>query len=214
MFYVGVLRGERRHGNARLSDALLQLRANSVVVLEFHALWIRGVMAELEGDQSLAAEQYRDILSLWHETEDRMCAVPGVVSAAGFYADRGDGANLATLGQPREAEEKRREAFELARRLGLRPFLDCLQSDTVPAASLLSEDASRPAAAIGLTPRQRSILDLIAKGLTNKEIASHLNLSARTIEMHVALALERLNCRTRSEGVSRALSQGLLGTKA
>jgi DNA-binding CsgD family transcriptional regulator/tetratricopeptide (TPR) repeat protein len=281
---IGVLRGERRHGNARLSDALLQLRANSVVVLEFHALWIRGVMAELEGDQSLAAEQYRDILSLWHETEDRMCAVPGVVSAAGFYADRGDGANLATccevlgviaqenrneetragsqavlaeaarchgdlvsavalmreaiegydrlgtmlemaflrrrfapmlaaLGQQREADEKRREAFELARRLGLRPFLDCLQSDTVRAASLLSEDSSRPAAAIGLTPRQRSILGLIAKGLTNKEIASHLNLSPRTIEMHVALALERLNCRTRSEGVSRALSQGLLGTK-
>jgi hypothetical protein len=31
--------------------------------------------------------------------------------------------------------------------------------------------------------------------------------------MHVALALERLNCRTRSEGVSRAFSQGLLGIK-
>jgi DNA-binding NarL/FixJ family response regulator len=120
---------------------------------------------------------------------------------------------LATLGQPREAEEKRREAFELARRLGLRPFLDCLQSDTVPVASLPSEDGSRPGSAIGLTPRQHSILSLIAKGLTNKEIASHLNLSARTIEMHVALALERLNCRTRSEGVSRAFSQGLLGIK-
>jgi DNA-binding CsgD family transcriptional regulator len=103
--------------------------------------------------------------------------------------------------------------FEAARRLGLRPFLDCLQSDIVPAAPLLSEDVSRPAAAIGLTPRQRSILGLIAKGLTNKEIASHLNLSARTIEMHVALALERLNCRTRSEEVSRAISQGLLGSK-
>jgi len=120
---------------------------------------------------------------------------------------------LATFGQPREAEEKRREAFELARRLGLRPFLDCLQSDIVPAASLLSEDTSRPATAIGLTPRQRSILSLIAKGLTNKEIASHLNLSARTIEMHVALALERLNCRTRSEAVSRAISLGLLELK-
>ena len=281
---IGVLRGERRHGNARLSDALLQLRANSVVILEFHALWVRGVMAELEGNQTLATEQYRDLLSLWHETEDRMGAVPGVVSAAGFYADRRDGANLATccevlgviaqenrneetragsqavlaeaarchgdlasavalmrgaiegydhlgtmlemaflrrrfapmlatFGQPREAEEKRREAFELARRLGLRPFLDCLQSDIVPAASLLSEDASRPAAAIGLTPRQRSILSLIAKGLTNKEMASYLNLSARTIEMHVALALERLNCRTRSEAVSRAISLGLLELK-
>jgi DNA-binding NarL/FixJ family response regulator/tetratricopeptide (TPR) repeat protein len=281
---IGVLRGERRHANAQLAEALLQLRANNVVTLEFIALWVRGVMADFEGNHSLAAEQYRELFSLWHETEDRMFAVPGVLSAAGFYADRRDGTNLvacceilsviaqenqneetraasravlaetawyhgdltsavalmreategydrvgtmlemaflrrrialmmATLGQPREAEEKRREAFELARRLGLRPFLDCLQSDIVPATSLLSEDASRPAAAIGLTRRQRSILGLIAKGLTNKEIASHLNLSARTIEMHVALALERLNCRTRSEGVSRAISQGLLGIK-
>ena len=281
---IGVLRGERRHANARLAEALLQLRANNVVTLEFLVLWVRGVMADLECDQPLAAEQYRELLGLWHETEDRMFAVPGVVSAAGFYTDRRDGANLAacceilsviaqenqneetraasrgvlaetawyhgdltsavalmreavegydrvgttlemaflrrrfarmlaTWGQTREAEEKRREAAALGRRLGLRPFLDSLQSDIVTAASLLSESASQPGAAIGLTPRQHSILSLIAKGLTNKEIASHLNLSARTIEMHVALALERLNCRTRSEAVSRAMSQGLLGRK-
>jgi DNA-binding NarL/FixJ family response regulator len=120
---------------------------------------------------------------------------------------------LASLGQPREAEEKRREASELARRLGLRPLLDLLHCDMTPPASLLSESTSRPGTAIGLTPGQHSILSLIAQGLTNKEIASHLNLSARTIEMHVALALERLNCRTRSEAVSRATSQGLFGLK-
>jgi DNA-binding CsgD family transcriptional regulator/tetratricopeptide (TPR) repeat protein len=281
---IAVLRGERRHANARLADALLQLRANNVVTLEFLVLWVNGVMADLEGNHSLAAEQYRELFSLWHETEDRMLAVPGFVSAAGFYVDRRDGANLAacceilnviaqenqneetraasrailaetawyhgdltsavalmreavegydrvgttlemaflrrrfalmlgTLGQPREAEEKRREASELARRLGLRPLLDLLERDTITAGSLLSESASRPGTAIGLTPRQHSILSLIAKGLTNKEIASRLNLSARTIEMHVALALERLNCRTRSEAVSRAMSLGLLGLK-
>jgi DNA-binding CsgD family transcriptional regulator len=278
---IGVLRGERRHANAQLAEALLQLRANNVVTLEFLVLWVRGVMADFEGNYSLAAEQYRELFSLWHETEDRMFAVPGVVSAAGFYADRCDGANLAacceilnviaqesqndetraasravlaetawyhgdltsavalmreavegydrvgttlemtflrrrfalmlmTLGHLREAEEKRREASELARRLGLRPFLDFLERDRIAAGSLLSESISRPGTAIGLTPRQHSILSLIARGLTNKEIASHLNLSARTIEMHVALALERLNCRTRSEAVSRAMSLGLL----
>ena len=281
---IGVLRGERRHGNARLAEALLELRANNVVTLEFFALWVRGVMADLEGNQPLAAAQYRDLLSLWHETEDRIFAVPGIVSAAGFYADQRDGQNLAACceivsvivqenrneetraasqgvlaetawyhgdltsavtlmseavegydgvgtrlemaflrrrlalileacGQSREAEEKRREASELARRLGLRPFLDSLQRDTVTVASVVSEDASRATPGAGLTPRQHSILSLIARGLTNKEIASHLNLSARTIEMHVALALERLNCRTRSEAVSRAMSQGLLARK-
>jgi DNA-binding CsgD family transcriptional regulator len=278
---IGVLRGERRHANARLAEALLQLRANNVVTLEFLVLWVSGAMADFEGNHSRAAEQYRELCSLWYETEDRMLAVPGVVSAAGFYADRREGANLAacceilnviaqenqndetraasravlaetawyhgdltsavalmreavegydrvgttlemaflrrrlalmliTWSQPREAEEKRREAFELARRLGLRPFLDCLRRDSITGGVLLPESSSGPGDAIGLTPRQHSILSLIAKGLTNKEIASRLNLSARTIEMHVALALERLNCRTRCEAVSRAMSLGLL----
>lgn len=281
---IGVLRGERRHAKARLADALLQLRANSIVTLEFLVLWVNGLMADLEGNDLLAAEQYRELLSLWHETEDRMLAVPGVVSAAGFYVDHGDSANLAACseilsviaqenqneetraatrailaetawyhgdrtsavdlmhaavegydgvgttlemaflrrrfalmlaaaGQPREAEEKRREASELARRLGLRPFLDLLARDANTAGSSLRESLFRPGHAVGLTPRQHSILSLIAKGLTNKEVASHLNLSARTVEMHVALALERLNCRTRSEAVSHATSLGLLSLK-
>jgi DNA-binding CsgD family transcriptional regulator/tetratricopeptide (TPR) repeat protein len=280
---IGVLRGERRRGYSRLTEALLQLRANNFLILEFCPIWVRGVMGDLEGNYSLAAEQYGELLSLWHGTEDRMFAVPGVVSAAGFYADRRDDKNLAVccdiLGvigrenrneetsaasqaalaetawchgdlpnavtlmreavegydrvgavlemallrrrlalmlvarsEPREAEEKRREAAELASRLGLRPFLDTLQRDRITAASPAKDD-SQAGGAVGLTPRQHSILARIAKGLTNKEIASHLNLSPRTVEMHVALALERLNCRTRSEAVSRAVSQGLLGPK-
>jgi hypothetical protein len=42
------------------------------VILEFFALWVRGVIADFEGNHPLAAEQYRELLSLWHETEDRM----------------------------------------------------------------------------------------------------------------------------------------------
>src|SRR5262249_11051035 len=36
---ISVLRGERRHANARLADALVELRANNVVTLEFLVLW-------------------------------------------------------------------------------------------------------------------------------------------------------------------------------
>jgi hypothetical protein len=82
--------------------------------MEFFVLWVRGVMADLEGNHALAAEQYRELFSLWHETEDRMFAVPGVVSAAGFYVDRRDGTNLATcceilnvIGQGNQNEETR-----------------------------------------------------------------------------------------------------------
>ena len=281
---IGVLRGERRRGYSRLTEALFQLRANNFLILEFCPHWVRGVMADLEGNYPLAAEQFGELLSLWHGTEDRMFAVPGIVSAAGFYADQRDGKNLAACGETlsvigkenrneetsaasqavlaesawchgdltkavtlmheavegydrvgtalemaflrrrlalmlavrgetRKAEEKRCEAAELARRLGLRPFLDSLQHDKTKAASKAEEHDSRAGGAMGLTPRQHSILALIAKGLTNKEIASHLNLSPRTVEMHVGLALERLNCRTRSEAVNRAISQGLLGPR-
>jgi tetratricopeptide (TPR) repeat protein len=109
---IGVLRGERRRANARLTEALLQLRANNFLILEFFPLWVRGVMADLEANHPLAAEQYRELLSLWHATEDRMFAVPGVVSAAGFYADQRDGKNLAAcceilsvIGQENRNEE-------------------------------------------------------------------------------------------------------------
>jgi len=92
---IGVLRGERRQGNARLAEALFELRANNVVTLEFFGpLGTRCNGRSLKATNPLAAAQYRELLSLWHETEDRMFAVPAFVSAAGFYADQRDGANL------------------------------------------------------------------------------------------------------------------------
>jgi len=61
-----------------------------------------------------------------------------------------------------------------------------------------------------LTRRQREILALISEGLTNKEVASRLHLSPRTVEMHVANALERLDCRSRSEAVKKAAESGMI----
>lgn len=50
----------------------------------------------------------------------------------------------------------------------------------------------------------------VAEGLTNKEIAHKLYLSARTVDMHVANILDRLDCRSRSEAVRKASELGLL----
>jgi pimeloyl-ACP methyl ester carboxylesterase/DNA-binding CsgD family transcriptional regulator len=62
-----------------------------------------------------------------------------------------------------------------------------------------------------LTPRQREVLGLVATGLADKEIARHLGLSPRTVEMHVAGALEALACRGRVQAVARAQAWRLLG---
>jgi DNA-binding CsgD family transcriptional regulator len=63
----------------------------------------------------------------------------------------------------------------------------------------------------GLTGRQAEIVRLLAEGLTNAEIASRLVLSTRTVDSHVAAALDKLGARTRKEAVARAAELGLLG---
>jgi DNA-binding NarL/FixJ family response regulator len=55
----------------------------------------------------------------------------------------------------------------------------------------------------GLTPRQRQIVDLIAQGATDREIASHLGISESTAHKHVQNALRRANAKTRSQLVAR-----------
>ncbi len=64
--------------------------------------------------------------------------------------------------------------------------------------------------AAGLTARQAEVLDLLAKGLTNLEIADQLFLSPRTVEHHVSAVMNKLNASTRQEAVTTAAEQGLL----
>lgn len=61
-----------------------------------------------------------------------------------------------------------------------------------------------------LTPRQMDILHELSAGLSNKEIASRLNLSTRTVDMHVRNIFDHLNCRSRTEAVKIAGDKGLL----
>ena len=61
-----------------------------------------------------------------------------------------------------------------------------------------------------LTERQLQVLRAVAAGHTDKQIAKQLQLSPRTVEMHVAGAMKALDCATRAEAVHRAGAAGLL----
>jgi len=61
-----------------------------------------------------------------------------------------------------------------------------------------------------LSSRQKEILQLIAEGYANKEIAQRLNLSPRTVETHRAELMERLNIRDVPGLVKLALRAGLI----
>ncbi|HUG28877.1 MAG TPA: LuxR C-terminal-related transcriptional regulator [Gemmatimonadales bacterium] len=50
-----------------------------------------------------------------------------------------------------------------------------------------------------VTPRQRQVIHLVAEGLTNKEIASQLNIAVHTVKTHVHTVLTTLRLRSRLE---------------
>ncbi len=61
-----------------------------------------------------------------------------------------------------------------------------------------------------LTPRETEILNYIAQGYLNKQIAAELNISEQTIKNHVTSILRKLNANARTEAVVVAIRQGLI----
>jgi NarL family two-component system response regulator YdfI len=79
---------------------------------------------------------------------------------------------------------------------------------TFPAA----RPASRPFAGLAepLTPREREVLQMLASGLGNKEIAAHLAISEHTVKFHVASILGKLGAASRTEAVALGIRHGLV----
>ena len=60
-----------------------------------------------------------------------------------------------------------------------------------------------------LSPREREVLDLMARGSTNREIAAALHLSPHTIHEHTSSLYRKLGARNRADAVQRAARLGL-----
>jgi non-specific serine/threonine protein kinase len=61
-----------------------------------------------------------------------------------------------------------------------------------------------------LTRRESEVAELVARGLTNREIAGQLYLSVRTVEVHVDHILTKLGFRNRTQLAAWAREEGLL----
>lgn len=63
---------------------------------------------------------------------------------------------------------------------------------------------------IALTPRETEVLLLVAKGLTNADIAGRIGRTEETVKVHVKNILQKLDARDRTEAVTSALRRGFI----
>lgn len=64
--------------------------------------------------------------------------------------------------------------------------------------------------ALGISEREFEVLQLLAAGHANKEIAARLYISPNTVKTHVARLLEKLDARRRTEAISKARGLGIV----
>ena len=79
----------------------------------------------------------------------------------------------------------------------------------VPAPLSFVRDESK-LESLGITPRELEILQLIAEGLSNKEIAERLFVSENTVKTHSSRLFDKLNARRRTQAVQIGKEQGLI----
>jgi DNA-binding NarL/FixJ family response regulator len=81
-------------------------------------------------------------------------------------------------------------------------------------AALLPQEADARAGASAMieapTRRELEVLQLLAQGLTNRQMAERLGVSEHTVKFHVTALLGKFDARTRAEAVARAIRLGLL----
>jgi two-component system, NarL family, response regulator LiaR len=78
-----------------------------------------------------------------------------------------------------------------------------------PALQPFAPDAARQQT-LGITARELEILNLVARGLSNREIATQLFVSENTVKTHCARVFDKLGAARRTQAVQRGKEMGLL----
>ena len=109
------------------------------------------------------------------------------------------------------ALEAIRRARQLASDLGAAPLLREVEGLAKRSRLELDEESAQdavspvdPVVRYGLTPREREVLERLASGQTNRQIAEHLFISEKTASVHVSNILRKLSATSRTEAAGIA----------
>jgi two-component system, NarL family, response regulator LiaR len=76
--------------------------------------------------------------------------------------------------------------------------------------ALIQPPSEGESLAAGLTPREHEVLALLAKGMSNPEIAGQLFISRATVKVHISNILSKLGVASRAEAISLAIQNKLV----
>jgi DNA-binding CsgD family transcriptional regulator len=204
-----------------------------VIVARAESAWLQGqpeLIADLTGapfERAVARQAWREASALarWRRRAGLHDHVPGAVGAdaAAFAGDWVRAAQLwSEAERPYEAalalcaaddeDAARRGVVEL-RRIGARAAAEAvtheLRGRGVRRVPRGPNSAARQNPA-HLTARELEVLELLAEGKRNAEIAERLVVSRRTVDHHVSALLRKLEARTRGEAAAVAVRDGLV----
>ena len=199
--------------------------------LRARALQLLGIARLLLGDLTAARAALQEGLPASVSLGDRFVIPVGLSGFAGLAARTGKHRMALRLAGAAQAY---RDAYESALPEPNRAYLDSWLAPSLKAAGaaaprLLAEgrqmtltaavecaladepaEARRPGPRQTLTRRETQVAALVARGLTNRDIAARLCLSVRTVEVHVDHVLTKLGFRTRTQLAAWAHEKGLL----
>ena len=160
---------------------------------------IRAELASARRDHRLARAAYREAVDL----------ADGVDALEHATAMLGYGRYLRRRGERRAAREQLTCARTRAQTLGAAPLVAAC--DTELAASGLTSVPDQRERIHGLTPQERTIAHLVCCGKTNREIATELVLSPKTIDYHLNNVYRKLDVHSRSQLLAFTTQSGESG---
>jgi DNA-binding CsgD family transcriptional regulator/tetratricopeptide (TPR) repeat protein len=229
--------GELDAGEAFGEEAFRVGREAGSTVWPPYALFVLASLAHERGDVPGAGARYRQAIELAWEHHDRLCirmALPGLAGLATLEGDPVRGLRLAGAADALEENagiwafppiRDRHERWLAAAREALDPqaaeaawaagralHLDDAVAYALERATTINEPVTRARnePEDPLTAREREVLELIAQGRSNREIAEALFVTQHTVKYHIASLFSRLDVTSRAEAVARAASIGLL----
>src|SRR5688500_11079020 len=231
------LAGELDAGERFGEEALRVGRAAGSTTWPPYALFVLASLAHERRDVPRAGALYREAIELAWEHQDRLCVRMALPGLAGLATLEGDPVRALRLAGAASALEENAGiwAFPPIRdrhERWLAAAREAVDADTWTAAlaagrALPLDDAVayalEPATTVGepaariqdepgdpLSAREREVLQLVAQGRTNREIAHSLFVTEHTVKYHVTSLFNRLDVTSRAEAVARASALGLL----